>query len=156
MVRISKSTLHRIAVQARSAPGYIGVASKAKRAATGGAAPMELLPDLLLWMPGKAVPKARPRVRRDGRTYTPARTREWEDRVALAACCGCRTFRSGVSVELLFQRPARGDIDNLAKAVLDGLVKGGAIADDANVKRLLVTITQEPPEGVRVLIRALP
>ncbi len=51
------------------------------------------------------------------------------------------------------------DVDNVAKAVLDGLVKGGVVADDVLVVRLECTqvygAVGEAP-GVHVVVRRLP
>lgn len=76
-------------------------------------------------VPGKPVPKGRPRFAR-GRTITPQRTRDYEAHVkitimhALSLASGWR--REGARrVRLIFEftDACRGDIDNLAKAVLD-------------------------------------
>lgn len=92
---------------------------------------------------GEPVPKGRPRLGRGGGTYTPARTREYEERVGWA-------YRQ-TAPGLVFEGPVRvwvyvhegrrsprlqGDADNYAK-VLDGL-NGIAWHDDRQVVELHV------------------
>lgn len=88
-------------------------------------------------VPGRPVPKGRPRL--GTRVFTPDRTREFEERVAWycrAARVRLRDRVVEVTIELHTRTPLRGDIDNYAKAVLDGLQKGEAIADDRQVASL--------------------
>ena len=71
--------------------------------------------------------------------FTPARVAEYEERIAWAArAARVRMHGAPVAcrIELWSPRPLRGDIDNYAKAVLDGLQRGGAIDDDRHVVRL--------------------
>lgn len=78
------------------------------------------------------MPKARARYAY-GRFFTPPRTTQYEERIAWYA----RAERARVEaplevvVEAWSQRPLRCDLDNVLKAVLDGLVRGGAISDDS-------------------------
>lgn len=94
-------------------------------------------------VPGTPVSKARPRVvlrRGRVRTFTPATTRSYERTVALLAqAAGARPTKSPVRVHLRIYLPnaRRVDIDNLAKAILDGL-NGVAFADDSQVCDLRV------------------
>jgi Holliday junction resolvase RusA-like endonuclease len=108
-----------------------------------------------LWLPGKVVPKARPRFAAGG-AYLPARYRDWLESAAdsLAYQDGKRTRKveGPTLVELIFHsdgvdirverltagwargpRAQRGDIDNLAGAVMDALVRAGILEDDAQV-----------------------
>lgn len=85
---------------------------------------------------GTPIPKARPRVTRSGHTYTPKTTVEYEARIKEAAA---RAFPGGpisvpCRVRLCFVMPTRrrSDIDNLAKAFLDGAI-GAAWVDDCQV-----------------------
>lgn len=85
-------------------------------------------------------PKGRPRVvrnRHTGRvtTFTPERTTSYEAAVGLAArAAGVKPMPGAVGVRLVFFVPdcRQVDIDNLEKAVLDGLNKI-AWADDSQV-----------------------
>lgn len=91
-------------------------------------------------VPGPPVPKGRPRVGRHG-PYTPKRTRDYEEHVgwscrAVGVTLGARAVN--VSIELHSRHQLRGDIDNYAKAILDGMQKGGLIDDDRQVGELIV------------------
>lgn len=107
-----------------------------------------------------AVPKGRPRVTRSGHTFTPERTKEWEDRVAweykkAIAEGRAKSFDATEPVRAFlgfyFKIPTsytqkrrkacqdgsdafikHPDIDNLAKAILDAL-NGIAYEDDRQV-----------------------
>lgn len=107
-----------------------------------------------IYVPGRPVPKARPRVTRWG-TYTPASTAEYERRIVAAwQAAGAPTFHKGeplsVFVEARFPTPQsaskrqaarmeldwhinhRGDLDNIIKAVQDAL-NGHAYPDDCAI-----------------------
>lgn len=109
-------------------------------------------------IPGDPVPKGRPRFSMAGkpRTYTPRRTREYEEAVGWAY----RSARSGgphggpvVLRIAIRERPGRrGDIDNYAKAILDGL-NGIAWIDDDQVVGLTVAVARGAEEpGATVTI----
>lgn len=103
-------------------------------------------------VPGKPVAKQRPRMTLTGRVYTPSETTRYERLVAASASAqGVRPMVGPVrvSMEIRFPIPAswtkarkihadgaphsqRPDLDNIAKAVLDGL-NGVAWHDDAQV-----------------------
>ena len=108
-------------------------------------------------VPGRPVPKARPRVYR-GKAHTPASTLAFEKSVrvlALAELRGRGVIDGAVKVAIQAQyavpksyskakalqairgeiRPRGGDIDNIAKSVLDGL-QDAAFKDDASVAKL--------------------
>lgn len=113
-------------------------------------------------VPGDPHGKGRPRFVA-GRAVTPAATRRYEATVAKAAAAAYRApaLVGPLSVELdvVCARPAsrpasvdreawrsgarlprigKPDVDNAAKAVLDGMVRGGLLADDTHVTRLVV------------------
>ncbi len=106
-------------------------------------------------IPGKAIPKARPRVTRAGYAYTPRTTQQFEQlvRIAYKNQCGNFEFPKGapllMNIEFCFEPPkswpkqkrekaiqrkkyptARPDLDNLWKAVADAL-NGIAYNDDS-------------------------
>jgi len=104
-----------------------------------------------LTIPGQPIAKGRPRVTTRGgkpRAITPERTRIYERTVAIVAAQHGQWRMNGpvrVSIEAVFERPKRlkgeyrivhdkrPDLDNVVKAVLDGLA---AHLDDANVYAL--------------------
>jgi len=92
-------------------------------------------------IPGRPVPKGRPRLGVRGRTayvYTPPETREYERLVGWTAkSAGCRPVDGPVSVALSVYVKGRLDADNIAKSILDGL-NGVAYEDDDQVIELLV------------------
>lgn len=92
-------------------------------------------------IPGRPVPKGRPRLGVRGRTayvYTPPETKEYEKIVGwVAKSLGCRPVEGPVSVALDIYIRRRMDVDNVAKSVLDGL-NGIAYEDDDQVVELLV------------------
>lgn len=106
---------------------------------------------------GTPVPKARARVTRSGHTYTPAKTVAWEQLVAWKAkiARGPRPILTGkVSVSLEFYGArANADIDNLAKAVLDGM-NGVIYTDDKQVSQMEAIRSSDTglPKGVLVLV----
>lgn len=108
-----------------------------------------------LTIPIAPVPKARARSTANGHHYTPTKTRAFEDRIALAV----RQHYTGpmldcplrLRVDFLLQRPKsapkrnpgrlpapkKPDLDNLIKAVKDGINASGLWADDARVVEVI-------------------
>lgn len=76
----------------------------------------------------------------NGTHYTPADTRAYEQTVAWTARSAGRPFnRQPLHVTIAFHVHRRkGDVDNLAKSILDGLEKGGLIPNDTWVDHLVV------------------
>lgn len=88
-------------------------------------------------IPGPPVPKGRPLF--DGkRARTPERTRVYEEAVAWHARAQGWRFTGPIAVEiaLYFGSTPLGDLDNYAKAILDGIQRGGLIEDDGQVRQL--------------------
>lgn len=106
----------------------------------------------------------RPRGR--GKLYLSPHSREFRQVAVAVTLLSCHSKWSQVwqwpctePVELeLYATPPdrrRRDLDNLLKAVLDGLVHGGAITDDSLVSRLLIErLPPESPGSVTVLLFA--
>ena len=99
-------------------------------------------------VPGPPVPRSRPRIPRKGGAYTAPRSNEYVKRVALYAAAAthrCRWqmgYEGEAVVSIIVRRSARlGDIDNYAKAVLDGLTMAGVWRDDRQVTGLVVSMT---------------
>lgn len=93
-------------------------------------------------IPGPPIPKGRPRVTKTGVAFTPKRTRDYERHVkfwAMHAMKGGEPTQDDVrmSVKLYFGDKRRRDIDNAAKAVLDGC-NGAVYQDDSQIVRLEV------------------
>lgn len=87
---------------------------------------------------GRPVPKARPRLRPNGRTYTPAKTVAAEQRIAWEwRITRGPKYEGQVEMGITFWLPdhRRVDIDNLAKTVLDGL-NNVAYKDDSQIYQL--------------------
>ena len=99
------------------------------------------MPELKFFIPGCPVPKGRARAGAGGRFFTPKRTRAYEELVAWTA--RTQPFAIGpapVAIRIVLQteRALRGDIDNYAKAILDGMVKGQMMDDDRQVYSLQI------------------
>jgi crossover junction endodeoxyribonuclease RusA len=91
---------------------------------------------------GEPVPKGRPRVV-NGHTFTPPRTVEAETEIATLARAQCSVpMRDPCAVFVNFycRRKGRGDVDNLAKTVLDALNEI-VWADDKQVVHLDAWVT---------------
>jgi Holliday junction resolvase RusA-like endonuclease len=84
-------------------------------------------------IPGRAVPKGRPRMTRSGGVYTPKTTVDyekivataWNDKYGMLALNG----RLRVTINVHTDRHAKQDVDNLAKSILDGMQRAGAFMD---------------------------
>jgi Holliday junction resolvase RusA-like endonuclease len=107
-------------------------------------------------VPGRPVPKQRPRLGRNGNIYTPKNCREYEETVGWAAR---RLFRDPLEgpVELqvrLYLNSKGGDLDNYIKAICDGL-NGVAWLDDSQVERIIasMTVKESAAERAEVLVR---
>ncbi len=112
-----------------------------------------------LTIPGRPVPKGRPRLGVRGRkafVYTPPATREYEKIVGwVAKSLGCRPVEGPVSVSLRVFCRRKMDVDNVAKSILDGL-NGIAYEDDDQVVELRVRkfkVKNKAEERVEIEIR---
>lgn len=82
-------------------------------------------------IPGKVVPKARPRI--NGRqAYLPSGYRTWRNTALIELLAQEKPVNpmNSVCVGIKFYGFHRGDLDNLAGAVLDALVEAEIIEDD--------------------------
>lgn len=101
-----------------------------------------------------AISKGRPRVTSRG-TFTPKRTREFE-KLVRASAAAVRPLewkidgRYRVEICIMPKTRRRADIDNQAKAILDGL-NGVFYRDDYQVDQL--AIERIPPDGRAPFIR---
>lgn len=120
---------------------------------------MNSIETIRITVPGRPVPKARPRLGIQGRTayiYTPEKTLEYEKLVGwIAKSLGCRPVQGPISVALDVFTRRKMDVDNVAKSVLDGL-NGIAYEDDDQVVELLVRkhlVKDAADERVEIEIR---
>lgn len=97
---------------------------------------------LLVVIPGDPVPLGRPRFGRGGRVYTPTRSRDYQNAVALCVRAAAPTGRDRdalFGLRLTFYRSTaqRLDLDNLIKSILDGITKAERVwADDSQVREI--------------------
>lgn len=115
---------------------------------------------ILFIVPGTPVPKGRPRFTRQGRTYTPVKTKSYEELVAICAkrvmdCPEPLKTPVAVFVTVFFPVPAsysakrreaclagfekhtkRPDLDNVVKAITDGM-NGVVYEDDCQIVRIV-------------------
>lgn len=124
-------------------------------------------------VPGLAAPKGSRTTgqRKDGSRYTresSKRSKPWVESVILIARTkrpGGRTLEPPYDIALSFFLPRPdgpkydwpvrdGDLDKLARGVLDGLTQGGLIVDDRHVTRLLAEkwFADPAPVGVEIAI----
>jgi Holliday junction resolvase RusA-like endonuclease len=108
-----------------------------------------------LIIPGRVVPKARPRFNRNtGNAYTEPKYRAWLDMAAEVVALTlrkpmmegpmllrCAFTPAGVEVAIMDTSPVewkgqRGDLDNLTGSVMDALQQGAAIKNDRHIVRL--------------------
>ncbi|KAF1086163.1 Endodeoxyribonuclease RusA [Sporotomaculum syntrophicum] len=111
-------------------------------------------------IPGRPVPKQRPRAGKNGRIYTPKKSRDYEKTVGWA---GKQVFKypynGPVSLQVkvyLTDSRSQGDLDNYIKSIQDGL-NNIAWRDDRQVVRLKAGLYVRPgaKERVEVMIQRL-
>lgn len=115
------------------------------------------------WLMGQPVGKGRPRFTRQGRAYTPAKTKDYEHKLAAVASdamqdLGYEPATGKCQVHVLAQfeipkswpkkrreaatrgevSPGKPDIDNVVKIVLDS-INGVVFNDDSQVHRIVAT-----------------
>lgn len=91
--------------------------------------------------PIHVVPKGRPRFGR-GRTFTPKRTRDCEQAIALVARTHfSEPLQGPLSVEIVLSK-ARGDLDNRIKTVTDAC-NGIAWVDDRQIVQIASRVLQD-------------
>lgn len=102
-------------------------------------------------IPGKPVPKDRPRINSSGKMYTPVKTKMYEELVASRAReVMPEPLTGNVRVDIkIYGKQIKSDIDNLAKSILDGLTKV-AYNNDRQVTVLTVEILQSPFERAEI------
>jgi len=111
-----------------------------------------------LWFSGNPIPKGRPRVGM-GQVYTPGDTLSWENTVGWQARDQWKRapLLGPLGIEFVFYRENRRkvDLDNLQKAMLDGL-QGILFKDDSQIKLMHSELNVKPEmPGVEVEIWTL-
>lgn len=115
---------------------------------------------------GTPIPKARPRFTRQGHVYTPSTTKDYEEHIK-SCCCLYQIDKAFdkclVSLNLSFYLPrpeihkkknypeTKPDIDNLIKAVLDGM-NGVMFLDDKMIVEIYAKkmYSEEPRVSVEI------
>lgn len=103
-------------------------------------------------VPGRPVPKARPRFGKQGNVYTPARTKQYEELVAWKTKEVIKEPLTGnvaVYIKVYVKGDVFPDLDNIAKSILDGMNKV-AYYDDKQVACLAVQRIKSREEKVEV------
>lgn len=99
-------------------------------------------------IPGRPVTFRRPVNRKGGGRFNRPVMSAYRDKVKfLARRATARKFTEPVDVEIILYTWGRGDLDNYAKNILDGL-KGVAFGDDqAQVRRLVIERVPTPAKA---------
>ena len=102
---------------------------------------------------GKNTPKARPRLGRGG-AYLPSKYRDWkEDAISqlLTQPCPQQSLEKAV-ISISIGGKQRGDLDNIAGAILDALVQAGILLDDriSVVHKLSIEHHREQSPGASI------
>jgi len=103
-------------------------------------------------VPGRPVPKQRPRFTRTGHIYTPQETKDYEDFVGWKAKEVIKEPLEGdiaLYIRVYVNRNVFADIDNIAKAIMDGL-NGVAYKDDRQVVCLSIQRIKDREERVEI------
>ena len=106
-------------------------------------------------VPGRPVPKGRPRLARNGGVYTPKTTVDYEITIGNAwyEKYGATELEGNLEVFCYFatDRHGKQDVDNLAKSVLDGLQRGRAfMSGDHQVYK--ITASKYPGEKLQTIV----
>ena len=102
---------------------------------------------------GKITPKARPRLGRGG-VHLPANYRDWKENAILELLTQSRLPEplAKAKVSIAIGGGQRGDLDNIAGAILDALVQSGILLDDriSVVSKLTVEHFPKLPPGANI------
>lgn len=104
-------------------------------------------------IPGRPVPKGRPRFSRSGHAYTPEKTRKYEELVAWCAKKDIpEPLKGDVAMDIMIYANGHWpDIDNICKALLDGM-NGIAYDDDKQVAALMIQRKKDKDERVEITL----
>ena len=131
---------------------------------------------MIIYIPGDPVGKERPRHTRNGHTYTPEKTKAYEEKIAWAWKQAHGEMIDGpveMTITAYYRIPTRAtlvqkeqmrsgdilpekrpDIDNVVKSAMDGL-QGVAYKDDAKVVRISAAKLYSEDPGLRVDIKEI-
>lgn len=90
-----------------------------------------MIKTIIFNLKGNIVPKARPRVTRNG-TFMPASYRKWKNEAVNALSESQFKNLENVTIEVILigKHCRRGDADNIIGSILDALVQSGIIRND--------------------------
>lgn len=113
----------------------------------------------MFYLPFATVPKARPRVTKNG-TFLPARYRAWRLRAEGEFTVQAQQMATPIkraNIEIVLGGAGRGDIDNIAGAILDALVGAKVLLDDrlSCVPSLQIRHEKGDKTGAKILITEL-
>ncbi len=103
-------------------------------------------------VPGRPVPKGRPRLGKNGNVYTPKKTREYEELVGWHAKQTIKEPLQGdiaIDIRICINGNNVPDIDNVCKTLLDGMNRV-AYNDDRQVAVLMVQRFKDKNERVEI------
>ncbi len=102
---------------------------------------------------GKITPKARPRLGRGG-VHLPANYRDWKDDAIAQLLSQSRPLAplEKATISIAIGGKQRGDLDNIAGAILDALVQSGILLDDriSVVSKLSIEHFPKQPPGASI------
>jgi Holliday junction resolvase RusA-like endonuclease len=103
---------------------------------------------------GRIIPKARPRLARNGKAYLPERYRIWKNKAIYQLKQQFDLPRPISKAEISIEVGGKqlGDLDNIAGAVLDALVQAGVLLDDrlSIVSKLTIEHFPDRPLGASI------
>jgi len=108
-------------------------------------------------IPGRPVPKQRPRFGRGGHVYTPSKTKQYEELVGwYAKQCIPEPISENIAlhIRVYVKNNVFPDIDNIAKSIMDGL-NGIAYNDDKQVACLTIQRLQGEEERAEIEIEKI-
>jgi Holliday junction resolvase RusA-like endonuclease len=102
---------------------------------------------------GNITPKARPRLGRGG-AYLPSKYRDWKEEAIAQLFTQSRPPQplAKATISIAVGGKQRGDLDNIAGAILDALVQSGILLDDriSVVSKLSIEHLPKLPPGASI------
>jgi Holliday junction resolvase RusA-like endonuclease len=114
-------------------------------------------PKMQLTLTGRVIPKARPR-HNGNQSYLPSGYRDWKESAIAQLQCqyqGQPVTKAAIAIQI--HGSTRGDLDNLAGAILDALVQSGILVDDrlSCVPKLTITHVPSKAPGATLYIEEI-